>query len=259
MGISMQMKEELKDRRNVILDLIKESDKAITANELAALCGASYKTIWNDIEALKKSHPELKAIRGLGYIWEDSMEEKPKKSDLTNSEGYSDPTAGLAMRMMTPKEDKIGPGEVWEFQKNSYVPDNTKNLFLTLVVYPEIDLSLGLEVFKSNIKPAPNSGYVCYFERGNETYYVDARRIISKPAKYLTEYIGKLTDKTFLDIRKAAVSGFNVSVRIAEPSKEVKKEPAVKVSEPIDYQLQKQRADIYEKAFYALVGAKKGE
>lgn len=259
MGISMQMKEELKDRRNVILDLIKESDKAITANELAALCGASYKTIWNDIEALKKSHPELKAIRGLGYIWEDSMEEKPKKSDLTNSEGYSDPTAGLAMRMMTPKEDKIGPGEVWEFQKNSYVPDNAKSLFLTLVVYPEIDLSLGLEVFKSNVKPAPNSGHVCWFERGGEIYYVDARRIISKPAKYLKEYIGKLTDKTFFDIRKAAVNGFNVPAHIAEPSKEVKKEPAVKVSEPIDYQLQKQRADIYEKAFYAVCGMRKGE
>lgn len=256
MGVSAEVKEEIKARRNTILDLIKESEKAITANELAELCGCTYSAIWNDLQVLLKEDSKLKSIRGLGYIY-DNSEEQIKKSDLKNQEGYSDPTAGLAMRMMKPKEDKIGPGEVWEFQANSYMPGQDKRLFLTVSVHPDIDLSVGFEVVASDVRPAPNSTYICYFERSGKTYYVDTRRVMSKPAKYLTEWVGNLKEDVLDEIRVSAARQFGAQLDIP------KEKPAAvveeKVQEPIDYLLLKQRADIYEKVFYAVCGMKKGE
>lgn len=150
---------------------------------------------------LVKEYTELTASAGRGYIWakEESefyakkAEEETKTSSayrkkstvMRNSEGYSDPTAGAAIRNTEGDDPYARLGEVWSVKGANGLVE----WFMILADWKAVKVGVPLYAgdYRGRIRVK--------VDVAGTTLYGDATNIRSKPSKYFDTYIGNADNK----------------------------------------------------------------
>ncbi len=236
--------------------------------DIMDLTGRGKSTVYNDMKKIKDIYPQVVGIPSIGYVWREKESEEQKKpmavitapaknDEFKNSEGYNDPTAALALRMMEPKETKVAAGDVWEVQQST-VPGTTREWLIIMV--HDTGWCSCLEVFDPHERPAPNNPHIYHFPGDMQNYYVDCRRITTKPVRAFEDYHSKVSGDILDEIRLHTACAMGASV--SSPKQGVVKTPRVDIvaearrQQDVDTLLLKQKAEIYEKCFFALAEGK---
>lgn len=183
-------------RRSKIKDYIEtHPDELFSAGPLSVKFGVNRHYIQQDIKAVAKDlGGELECIRRKGYIWHPT-----RKMKMENHEGYNDPTAAVAIK--NADESAYIPfaeGAVHESQKN----DGSYEAIVIVSSFSGFSYVLTAHPAKSNSKGESNELYT-FFIHENVKYFVDHRRLSSKPNKYIGQKLFDLNDETLAHIQKS--------------------------------------------------------
>lgn len=161
----------------------------------------SFSTVKKYCAELTKEYPEITASTGIGYSWSkeeaefydkkaaDTTENKStyrKKSPvMRNGEGYSDPTAGAAIRNVEGEDPYARLGEVWSVKGANGLVE----WFMILSDWGAVRIGLPLYAgdYRSRIRVK--------VDVAGTTLYGDATNLRSKPSKYFDTYMGNVEDK----------------------------------------------------------------
>lgn len=250
---------ERDERIEVVSDLIRTSKTPVKADDICELTGRSMSCVMETMRLAKLRHPEITGIHGVGYMWKEQKEQKEKPdryNDFKNDEGYNDPTAALAMRMMEPKEVKIDVGDMWSVSSDA--PSYGNGSWLILSTY-DGKWANCLEVYDPNKYAASNSTHISFFEDDSKTLYVDCRRVTTKSMRYFDEYKGKVSGDMLAFIKQKVAEAIEIPGYMPAPvtpvayELDIKEGPAIS---DLDFELVKQEAQIYKSVFYALVNGR---
>lgn len=200
-----------------------DPEKWYTSRELSEMLGLGrerVKTIM--IQEVKPKHPEVASSKHLGYKIskkiEARMPSKRKNTDMKNSEGYSDPTAGMAIRNAEADNPHKSAGEVWRTE----AANGDVEYFLVFTEYSTTRLGIPLYIQSSGRFVDP----VIIDSLGGAKLYGDCTQVKSKPKKYMIDTIGMIETEQLNDIRRRTTEAIGVTVQsINQPEKVV--EPIV--------------------------------
>lgn len=160
------------------------------------------KTVSNYLSTVIKQgdYPQLTSKPRVGFIWNaDEAEFYAKKAETTenksayrkknpvmhNAEGYSDPTAGAAIRNVEGEDPYARLGEVWSVKGANGLVE----WFMILSDWGAVRIGLPLYAgdYRSRIRVK--------VDVAGTTLYGDATNLRSKPSKYFDTYMGNVEDK----------------------------------------------------------------
>lgn len=214
-----------KMRAEKVYDMVEAADgKYVKAKDISEKLGVSVKVIGDAAKYAMKMYPDLRSKPGCGYF---------VVTNKKNQEGYPDPTAAAALAniMMSngvkpepyqPRtviyEELFKPGVVFQvLLGRSYV-----RMYVAAVSGPYL-YTLALNEKGDGINPT-------------RLFSIDARKAnVEGEVTNGTEIMADAARKAVLDL-----FGFTPTVEVTESN--------------LEYELLKQRADIYEKCFYAVCG-----
>lgn len=173
------------------------------ANELAQRgINVLPKTVANYLSIVIKQgdYPQLTSQPRVGFIWNadeaefyankaeksnDSSAYRKKNPVMRNSEGYSDPTAGTAIRNAEGDDPYARLGEVWSVKGANGLVE----WFMILSDWGAVRIGLPLYAgdYRSRIRVK--------VDVAGTTLYGDATNLRSKPSKYFDTYMGNVEDK----------------------------------------------------------------
>lgn len=206
-----------------LYDILQKDNEWHTSKELSETLGLGrerVKTIM--IQEVKPKHPDVVSSKHLGYKIskkiEARMPSKRKNTDMKNSEGYSDPTAGAAIRNAEADNPYKSAGEVWRTE----AANGDVEYFLVFAEYSTTRLGIPLYI-------QPGSRFVdpvIIDSLGGAKLYGDCTQVKSKPKKYMIDTIGMIETEQLNDIRRRTTEAIGVTVQsINQPEKVV--EPIV--------------------------------
>ena len=151
------------------------------------------KTISNYLTVILKQgdYPQLSSQPRVGFVWNaaersnDSSAYGKKSTVMRNSEGYSDPTAGTAIKNTEGEDPYARLGEVWSVNGANGLTE----WFMILSDWGAVRIGIPLYMgdYRSRIRVKVDlEGIVLYG---------DATNIRSKPRKYFDTYVGNVGDK----------------------------------------------------------------
>lgn len=161
------------------------------------------KTVANYLSVILKQgdYPQLTSKPRVGFIWnadeaefyakkdvekaESSSTYRKKSTVMQNSEGYSDPTAGAAIRNIEGDDPYARLGEVWSTKGSNGLVE----WFLILADWKAVKVGVPLYAgdYRSRIRVK--------VDVAGTTLYGDATNLRSKPSKYFDTYMGNVEDK----------------------------------------------------------------
>lgn len=173
------------------------------ANELAQRgINVLPKTVSNYLSIVIKQgdYPQLTSKPRVGFVWNadeaefyankaeksnDSSAYRKKNPVMRNSEGYSDPTAGIAIRNAEGDDPYARLGEVWSVKGANGLVE----WFMILSDWGAVRIGLPLYAgdYRSRIRVK--------VDVAGTTLYGDATNLRSKPSKYFDTYMGNVEDK----------------------------------------------------------------
>lgn len=134
MGVTGTLRKETVERRQVVVDLIKESKNSVKAKDLADalnMSPASFKVFMHKLMYDDTRVRSFKRGTHIEYYFEDTEEknsepepetektdEEIRFEDTHNAEGYSDPTMSAAMRNVGETGREITAGEIWQLKND---------------------------------------------------------------------------------------------------------------------------------------------
>lgn len=226
-GIIERQQEAARVRAEIaakLYDILQSTpEKWYTSRELSEMLGIGRertKTIM--VSDVKPKHPEVVSSKHLGYKIskkiEARMPSKRKNTDMKNSEGYSDPTAGAAIRNVEADNPYKSAGEVWRTE----AANGDVEYFLVFAEYSTTRLGIPLYIQSNGRFVDP----IVIDSLGGAKLYGDCTQVKSKPKKYMIDTIGMIETEQLNDIRKRTSEAIGVTVQsINQPEKVV--EPIV--------------------------------
>lgn len=190
-----------------VLDILrKHPGESLTSKQISKLLeGRGVNVTPNTVKGygrdLVKEYPELTASAGRGYTWgkeesefyakkaaekaETSSTYRKKSPVMRNAEGYSDPTAGAAIRNVEGDDPYARLGEVWSVKGANGLVE----WFMILADWKAVKVGVPLYAgdYRSRIRVK--------VDVAGTTLYGDATNLRSKPSKYFDTYIGNVEDK----------------------------------------------------------------
>ena len=176
------------------------------------------KTISNYASLLKSDYPELTAIPRRGFVWNaeeaefynkkasDTTENKSsyrkKNTAMQNAEGYSDPTAGSAIRNVEGDDPYARIGEVWTTKESSGL------IGYYMIISDWGSLKMGVPLYAEDSRNRIRFSV----EVGGAKFFGDATNFKTKPTKYLDRWIGCVDRKKCMEVLDKIFSA------IADPS-----------------------------------------
>jgi len=174
-------------------------------------------TISNYASLLKSDYPELTAIQRRGFVWNaeeaefynkkasDTTENKSayrKNAAMQNAEGYSDPTAGSAIRNVEGDDPYSRIGEVWTTKESSGL------IGYYMIISDWGSLKMGVPLYTEDSRNRIRFNV----EVGGVKFFGDATNFKTKPTKYLDRWIGCVDEKKCMEVLDKIFSA------IADPS-----------------------------------------
>lgn len=160
------------------------------------------KTVSNYLSIIIKQgdYKQLTSKPRVGYVWNadeaefytnkseksnESSAYRKKSTVMRNSEGYSDPTAGTAIRNTEGEDPYSRLGEVWSVKGANGLVE----WFMILSDWGAVRIGLPLYAgdYRSRIRVK--------VDVAGTTLYGDATNLRSKPSKYFDTYMGNVEDK----------------------------------------------------------------
>lgn len=160
------------------------------------------KTISNYLTVILKQgdYPQLSSQPRVGFVWNadeaefyankeeksnDSSAYRKKSTVMLNSEGYSDPTAGAAIKNTEGEDPYARLGEVWSVNGANGMTE----WFMILSDWGSVRIGIPLYMgdYRSRIRVK--------VELDGIVLYGDATNLRSKPRKYFDTYLGNVGDK----------------------------------------------------------------
>lgn len=161
------------------------------------------KTVSNYLSVMLKQgdYPQLSSQPRVGFVWnadeaefyakkaaektEPSSTYRKKSTVMRNSEGYSDPTAGAAIRNTEGDDPYARLGEVWSVKGANGLVE----WFMILADWKAVKVGVPLYAgdYRSRIRVK--------VDVAGTTLYGDATNLRSKPSKYFDTYMGNVEDK----------------------------------------------------------------
>ena len=208
-----------------LYDILQSTpEKWYTSRELSEMLGIGRertKTIM--VSDVKPKHPEVVSSKHLGYKIskkiEARMPSKRKNTDMKNSEGYSDPTAGAAIRNVEADNPYKSAGEVWRTE----AANGDVEYFLVFAEYSTTRLGIPLYIQSNGRFVDP----IVIDSLGGAKLYGDCTQVKSKPKKYMIDTIGMIETEQLNDIRRRTCEAISMPVQnvCSQPEKVV--EPIV--------------------------------
>lgn len=297
----------LKDKRaekiELLKSIIRDAKGKISRKELIEVTGIPEGTIGSyikEIENAKDPH----YVHTPGFMeYVENPEEQEKIKEVTekaekaaketfdrynpvkkNDEGYSDHTAGKVIQMIDDINGYQKPGEIWS---STYSNGNRVNVVVIQSFKDGFCTCFEIKKDPAGMGKLYNPIFcVCVDLYTKE--YVDCRRAMSKPTRYLTEKVGEvknfaaiinkycflhemLIEKVVEVEKKVKVPVEKVVEKVVEKPVEVIKEvpvvkeipvvkevPIEKSIEPVEVALIRQKAEFYEAAYRDLIDVLKG-
>lgn len=147
------------------------------------------------------------------------MPSKRKNTDMKNSEGYSDPTAGMAIRNAEADNPHKSAGEVWRTE----AANGDVEYFLVFAEYSTTRLGIPLYIQSSGRFVDP----VIIDSLGGAKLYGDCTQVKSKPKKYMIDTIGMIETEQLNDIRRRTCEAISMPVQNVWSQPEKVVEPVV--------------------------------
>lgn len=161
------------------------------------------KTVSNYLSVMLKQgdYPQLSSQPRVGFVWNADEAEfyakkaaekaeplstyRKKSTVMRNSEGYSDPTAGAAIRNTEGDDPYARLGEVWSVKGANGLVE----WFMILADWKAVKVGVPLYAgdYRSRIRVK--------VDVAGTTLYGDATNLRSKPSKYFDTYMGNVEDK----------------------------------------------------------------
>lgn len=206
-----------------IIDILKENGETpTTADELAEILGVNRQIVYNCINRhIRGKYPEFKNNPdGFGYIWAKPNDKKdaiPERyNDKKNDEGYHDPTAAAVLEKLE-RNGKDRAGEIWS-------TGNDDLYFLVLAVFR--GLVIGINVCRMDEWYDPE--YDKTINIRGKSYYINLRRIVSKPAKIMVANYGNIGPERLNFVKTAVTKLLGIKAeKVVEKPVEVIREKIV--------------------------------
>jgi hypothetical protein len=237
----------------IVACIKRHSPEKITAVKVGEEVGLSARRVWDVMyTVIKHKYPEIVSYRQDGYRWEGERfvepEEtastemdvdqryansdnytdasEPEKEDVNkNAEGYPDPTAAAILKRFERSDNKVRAGEIWS-------TGNQDLYFLVLATFP--GLVVGLNICKIDTWFDPEWDVRILI--GKDNYYINIKRLTSRPAKTIIANYGRI-DKNRLNLIRASIGGMlnlkTVEEKIVEKPVEVIREVPVEVEKVV--------------------------
>lgn len=208
---------------SLVLDTIKTADHPMAKKEIVAKSG--YKGDFGYcIRGLMNRNPEIKRIAVKGsyvYIWSP---QKAANSEMKNSEGYPDPTAGKALANAMKSDGKYHRnfkfGEIYACSEQRGDQEGL------LVISSKSGTVVGLNVYPE-MKDFMNGFYTWHDERGD--HFVSPIQVVNVKERNLTKKMFELDQKAKEECKDifAAVLGLQsfVETKVAMPVEVIKEVP----------------------------------
>lgn len=246
-------KEAEAEKTTFVLDILKEANgQVVRSTDLISALSIKKSTFGSFMQRLKKRYPDrIGSRRGghegnAGYYWipeekgpeqveevavEKSNSEEPelpdRYDDAHNDEGYSDPTAFLAMRNTGELSCKAKPGDVYYLDNKLCVVIGTHNSSVT-------NVPLYISIYEINEREKSQCESIVF---GGKKAYVNPIRINTRPFKHYGDKAGELMDSSFRVIKAHVgkylnLKGIGVVEKVVEKRVEVQV-PVEKVVEKV--------------------------
>ena len=281
------------ERVELLKSVIKDANGKISTKELIETTGFSRAAIDNYLKEIDDPH-FVKTYGFIEYVENPEIVQKAeeiKKETFDrynpvkkNDEGYSDHTAGKAIQAVDDINGYQKPGEIWS---STYSNGNRVNVVVIQSFKDGFCTCFEVKKDPAGMGKLYNPIYcVCIDLYTKE--YVDCRRAMSRPTRYLTEKVGEvknfaaiinkycflhemLVEKVVEVEKKVEVPVEKVVEKVVEKPVEVIKEvpvvkeipvvkevPVEKSIEPVEVALIRQKAEFYEAAYRDLIDVLKG-
>lgn len=251
-------------RRKQIVDYLEKNPFSwVTQQQIAQATGITKATVGKDMLVIKSNDIRIDSEHGKGYRLTPFEEEKPKKeveipvsifkdpkpeekpavtvrdfSDhftLKNSEGYSDPTASLAIEKADREKNKYDkvmvngraliPGDVWKTRSQTGFDEEV------LIVGAHRGISTVLPLYSTPSKASENM-WLYWIDYKGVDYVIDVTHISRKPNKYLDSYAYSIDPEELEEIRDLIAQSLCIGEKVVE--KVVTKEiPVEKIVEKV--------------------------
>lgn len=215
--------EQKKEDLRLILDTVKTMGKVSSA-EIGELTGIPRGRVKDLLCDEVKRNPNLKSEPRIGYTWvkEETKYKDDSKYGMTKTEeGYSDPTAFLAMMKLTDDTYDQEPGTIWEYEGRPYIAGGDKDLNWVVVIRAYKGSVSCIDVKKIDDWYDPVK-FVTISIKGN-LYYIDPRRIMQRPMKQFLRMKYRLEDSDFNNLKIAIARHLDIEQAVKIEVKEVEK------------------------------------
>ena len=239
---SAKQKELVAARRQKVKDYIEcHPNELLTSGQIALIFKVTSATIKEDMRHVGPTlGGKFEAIPRRGYRWTPTH-----KQEVQNHEGYCDPTAAAAIKNLD--ESAYIPfkeGAVHECQKS----DGSYELIVIVKSFSGFSYYLVATAAKKNSKKISNELYT-FFDIAGVTYYVDHRRVGSKPNKYVLQKVIDLDPEVLDHIQRSISSLFESEYAKAAREIELKEVADAKASEIAEQlRLEKLEKNIQDRA-----------
>lgn len=259
MGTSVAERTKVAERRQAVLDILKERPRAyytsaVISDRLLKLgFDVSDDVVRLDIRNLVQSgNREIVSERGMGYMWLPEREEKPiRYGENKTEEGVNDPTAFQAMRKV--ENGPTGafspmPGEIWEIR--TAIKDDPDNLYFVVRVVDDIvfAIKVGSKVAKDGFPNDPAHETIVETILGVNRL-IDVRNFRVKPLKYFKTRLCVLNLEDICGVKDLLAEMLELVVVDHEPAVETpapESTTEMDVEEALNMLLIKQERDIYK-------------
>lgn len=237
-----KQQEMVKARRQKVKDYVEcHPNELLTSGQIALIFKVTSATIKEDMRHVGPTlGGKFEAIPRRGYRWTPTH-----KQEVQNHEGYCDPTAAAAIKNLD--ESAYIPfkeGAVHECQKS----DGSYELIVIVKSFSGFSYYLVATAAKKNSKKISNELYT-FFDIAGVTYYVDHRRVGSKPNKYVLQKVIDLDPEVLDHIQRSISSLFESEYTKAAREIELKEVADAKASEIAEQlRLEKLEKNIQDRA-----------
>ena len=187
-------------KRQKIIDTVKDLGTA-TAAEISALTGVSVNVIRDVMNDAMIDNPNIRVIRGKGYIWGE-----PTK----HPEGHTDLTPYLAM-MEEIAESRFTDGAVYVRKYGVTGVVGECGLFLVLKGFE--NTVCGFDVYTTEHKYFDRTRHITFDNNGRE-YYIQPERVISVSPSKLEDCQFYLLTEKISEIKTAVIARLSLDPKI---------------------------------------------
>lgn len=207
--------QQREERIKIVYDILdSHRGESVSCSVLAEKLGVNANACYAFMSAhfIPKYKEELDPSRTHGYMLRKLSEKEPEKTIMKNPEGYSDSTAGMAIKSV----GKALSGEIWSVYSHRAGEED-----MVLVINSTDTMCVVLKLYGPEINISPK--YPVDVRYSGKAFTADAFMVCTKPTKYFKEKNGELTPTQMAFIKRTLAKALLIPTDVKVVEKPVEK------------------------------------